>query len=194
MYKYIKRILDVLFSLVLLIILLIPMVIVMILILIIDRQKPLFTQTRTGKNGKEFRLYKLRSMKIINGTNDYTKLGKVIRKLSFDELPQLINILKGDMSFIGPRPWITDYYKYMTDYQKKRFNVLPGLTGLAQVNGRNGISIIDKINYDIQYIDNFSFKQDIYIVFKTIYVVLKNDNADLDEKGIKSEIEVLKNQ
>ena len=194
MYKYIKRILDVLFSLVLLLILLIPMVIVMILILIIDRQKPLFTQTRTGKNGKEFRLYKLRSMKIINGTNDYTKLGKVIRKLSFDELPQLINILKGDMSFIGPRPWITDYYKYMTDYQKKRFNVLPGLTGLAQVNGRNGISIIDKINYDIQYIDNFSFKQDIYIVFKTIYVVLKNDNADLDEKGIKSEIEVLKNQ
>ena len=194
MYKYIKRILDILFSLILLIILLIPMIIVMLLIIIIDRQKPLFTQMRTGKNGKDFKLYKLRSMKVINGINDYTKLGKVIRKISFDELPQLINILKGDMSFIGPRPWITDYYKYMTDYQKKRFEVLPGLTGLAQVNGRNGISIIDKINYDIKYIDNFSFKQDIYIIFKTIYVVFKNDNADLDEKGIKGEIEVLKKQ
>ena len=195
MYKYVKRILDVLFSFILLIILLIPLGIIMLLILIIDRQNPMFIQVRTGKNGKEFKLYKIRSMKKNSkNENDYTKIGKVIRKLSLDELPQLINILKGDMSFIGPRPWITDYYKYMNDYQKKRFAVLPGLTGLAQVNGRNGISIIEKINYDIEYIEKFSFKEDIYIIFKTIYVVLKKDNVDLDEKGIKGEIEVLKNQ
>ena len=195
MYKYVKRILDVLFSFILLIILVIPLGIIMLLILIIDRQNPIFIQVRTGKNGKEFKLYKIRSMKKNSkNENDYTKIGKVIRKLSLDELPQLINILKGDMSFIGPRPWITDYYKHMNDYQKKRFEVLPGLTGLAQVNGRNGISIIEKINYDIEYIEKFSFKEDIYIIFKTIYVVLKKDNVDLDEKGIKGEIEVLKNQ
>ena len=191
MYKYIKRFLDVLLSLIFLIILFIPMLIIMLLIIIIDKEKPIFSQIRTGKNGKEFRLYKFRS---IGKDKKYTKVGKILRKTSLDELPQMFNILIGNMSFVGPRPWIIDYYEYMNDYQRRRVEVLPGITGLAQVNGRNGISIFDKIEYDIKYIENYSFITDMKIIFKTIYVIIKKENIDLDEKGIKGEIELLKKQ
>ena len=191
MYKYIKRFFDVLLSLIFLIILFIPMIIIMLLIIIIDKEKPIFSQIRTGKNGKEFRLYKFRS---IGKDKKYTKVGKILRKTSLDELPQMFNILIGNMSFVGPRPWIIDYYEYMNDYQRRRVEVLPGITGLAQVNGRNGISIFDKIEYDIKYIENYSFITDMRIIFKTIYVIIKKENIDLDEKGIKGEIELLKKQ
>lgn len=191
MYKYIKRFFDVLLSIIFLIILFIPMIIIMLLIIIIDKEKPIFSQIRTGKNGKEFRLYKFRS---IGKDKKYTKVGKILRKTSLDELPQMFNILIGNMSFVGPRPWIIDYYEYMNDYQRRRVEVLPGITGLAQVNGRNGISIFDKIEYDIKYIENYSFITDMRIIFKTIYVIIKKENIDLDEKGIKGEIELLKKQ
>lgn len=194
MYKYVKRVLDFIISLVLFVILLIPMFIISILIIIIDKQNPIFIQKRTGKNGNIFNLYKFRTMKIINSKNDYTKLGKVLRRLSLDELPQVLNIIKGDMSFVGPRPWIPGYYENMNIKQRRRVEVLPGLTGLAQVNGRNGISVNKKIDYDLEYIDNFSFKQDIYIVFKTICVIFKSENTYLDEKGIEEEIQILKEQ
>ena len=126
--------------------------------------------------------------------NKMTKTGEIIRKLSIDELPQFINILKGEMSFIGPRPWIPEYFKYMNDIQRQRVLVLPGLTGLAQVNGRNGLSIIDKINYDLVYVDKFSFFEDLKIFFKTIATVFKKEHVAIEKSGIKSEIEILKKQ
>ena len=189
MYRYIKKILDFIFSLILIILLLIPMVIISILILTIDRKSFIFKQDRTGLNGKIFKIYKFRTMK--NGK--VTKLGKYIRRLSLDELPQLFNILIGDMSFIGPRPWITEYYDNMNEDQKRRVSVLPGLTGLAQVSGRNNIDIFKKIDYDLEYVDNFSFKQDISILFKTICVLFKK-NSDISDEGINREIKDLKKQ
>ena len=189
MYKYIKKILDFIFSLILIIILLIPMIIISILILIIDRQNFIFKQDRTGLNGKNFKILKFRTMK----KGKPTGLGKKIRRLSLDELPQIFNILKGDMSFIGPRPWIPEYYENMNKKQKRRVSVLPGLTGLAQVSGRNDIDVFKKIDYDLEYVDNFSFKQDISIIFKTICVIFKKD-SDISEEGINREIKELEKQ
>ena len=198
MYKYIKRFLDFFLALILLIILFIPMCIISLLIKREDKGYSIFRQVRTGKDGKTFELYKFRSMKINNNVRDfskedeYTKIGKIIRKTSLDELPQLFNILKGDMSFIGPRPWIPEYYENMTEEQRHKYDVRPGLTGLAQASGRNGISIFDKINYDIEYVKKYSFKEDIYVIFKTIYTVIKKEDVDIGKFGIKSELEQLK--
>ena len=123
-----------------------------------------------------------------------TKTGEIIRKLSLDELPQFINIFKGEMSFVGPRPWIPEYFEYMTENQKQRVAVLPGLTGLAQVNGRNGLSVIDKINYDLVYVEKYSLFEDLKIFFKTIATVFKKEHAAIEKSGIKTEIETLKKQ
>ena len=200
MYKYVKRGLDLTIALIMLLVLLIPMVIIAICIKLEDKGPALFKQERTGKDGKNFKLMKFRSMKVNNDVRDfskgdqYTKVGKFIRKTSLDELPQIFNIIKGEMSFIGPRPWIPEYFEYMNETQRGRVKVLPGMTGLAQASGRNGISIFQKISYDLQYVKNFSFKQDIYIVFKTIYVVLKKESVDIGKLGIKSEIDDLKTQ
>ena len=200
MYKYVKRALDFLFALILIVILSIPMLIIALAIKLEDKGPALFKQERTGKDGKNFKLMKFRSMKINNDVRDLskkdelTKAGKIIRKTSLDELPQLFNILKGEMSFIGPRPWIPEYFEYMDDVQRQRYNVLPGMTGLAQANGRNGISVIQKINYDLIYVKNYSLKQDIYIIFKTIYVVLKKESVDIGKHGIKTELDTLKEQ
>lgn len=200
MYKYVKRGLDLTIALIMLLVLLIPMVIIAISIKLEDKGPALFKQERTGKDGTNFKLMKFRSMKVNNDVRDfskgdqYTKVGKFIRKTSLDELPQIFNIIKGEMSFIGPRPWIPEYFEYMNEVQRGRVKVLPGMTGLAQASGRNGISIFQKISYDLQYVKNFSFKQDIYIVFKTIYVVLKKESVDIGKLGIKSEIDDLKTQ
>lgn len=198
MYKYIKRFFDIIISFILLIFLLIPMVIIAIAIKVEDRGPALFKQIRTGKDGKEFKLMKFRSMKVNNDVHDfsiedeYTKIGKIIRKTSLDELPQIFNILKGDMTFIGPRPWIPEYFALMNKKQKGRVKVLPGITGLAQVNGRNTLSIDDKINYDLKYIENYSFKQDVYIFFKTIQVVFKKQGVNNGKGGIKEDLDELR--
>lgn len=188
--KYIKRLLDITISFLSLIILMPIFIIISILIKIIDKNKIIFKQVRTGKNAKEFNIYKFSTYK----NNKVTKIGKILRLLSLDELPQVINILKGDMSFIGPRPWIVDYYNNMTDYQRKRVDVLPGITGLAQINGRNNISIFDKINYDIKYVNDISFLLDLKIVFKTIKVIICKEDAKNIEINIEKEIELLKKQ
>ena len=147
MYKYLKRAVDFIISLFFLIILLPVEIVLAILIKLEDGNKVFFVQKRSGYKGKVINIYKFRTMKINNDVlefskeDEYTKIGKVIRKLSLDELPQLINILKGDMSFIGPRPWITEYYDRFNEEQKRRTDVLPGLSGLAQINGRNNIAI-----------------------------------------------------
>ena len=189
MYKYIKKFLDFIFALIFIVILLIPMIIISILILIVDRSFFLFFQDRTGLDGKIFKIIKFRTM----NNKQVTKLGKFLRKLSLDELPQFFNILKGDMSFIGPRPWMVEYYENMNKEQRRRTSVTPGLTGLAQVSGRNNISIFKKIDYDLEYVDNFSFKQDMWILFKTIHVLFKK-NIDISDEGINREIKDLKKQ
>ena len=155
--KYIKRVLDVLFSVVLLI-LLSPIFLVVAVAIKLDSKGPvIFKQIRSGKNGVPFKLYKFRSMSASNDVynsseeDQVTKVGRVIRKLSLDELPQLINIIKGDMSFIGPRPWILEYAENFNKHQMRRLDVLPGITGLAQCSGRNNLSIKERINIDIYY-------------------------------------------
>lgn len=198
MYKYFKRFLDFIIASILIILLFIPMFIICLLIRKEDKKCAIFRQVRTGKDGKNFELLKFRSMKINNDVRDFsksdemTKIGNFIRKTSLDELPQLFNILKGDMSFIGPRPWIPEYYENMTEEQRHKYDVRPGLTGLAQASGRNGISVFDKINYDLDYVKKYSLKEDIYVVFKTIYTVLKKEDVNIGKQGIKSEIDQLK--
>lgn len=202
MYKHIKRIIDAILATILLIVAGIPMFIVAIAIKIEDKGPVIYKSVRMGKGLKTFNVYKFRSMKTnrkeLEGTLTHdqmvTKVGKFIRKTSLDELPQLINILKGEMSFIGPRPWIPEYYEWFTDEQKRRAEVLPGISGLAQTKGRNGINIFKKIEYDLEYIDNISLIMDIKCIWLTIVTVLKKDNAEISEQGIKEEIEDLKRQ
>ena len=200
MYKYIKRFLDFIIALIILVLLCIPMLIIAIAIKLEDKGPALFKQVRTGKDGKEFKLMKFRSMKVNNDVHDfstedeYTKIGKFIRKTSLDELPQIFNILKGEMSFIGPRPWIPDYFALMNEKQKNRVKALPGITGLAQANGRNNLSIDEKINYDLKYVNNLSFKQDVYVFFKTIKTVLCKSGTSNGKGGIKEELDELREQ
>ena len=199
MYIKCKRLIDLSLAIVLLIIFIIPMLIIAICIKLEDGGPVIYKSKRMGKGLKEFDTYKFRSMKTkrkeLHSTLSHeqmvTKVGKVIRKTSLDELPQLFNILKGEMSFIGPRPWIPEYYVWFDDDQKRRVDVLPGISGLAQVKGRNGINIFKKIDYDLQYVDNISFKQDLKLVFETITTVFSKSNAEITENGIKEEIREL---
>ena len=200
MYKsFIKRILDVVFSLVLIILLLPLFLIISLLIKLEDGDHVFYKQLRSGKD-RDFYMYKFRSMKENNDVHNLkekdcvTRIGNFLRKTSLDELPQLINILKGEMSFIGPRPWITDYAKYFTSNQMRRLEVLPGITGLAQSSGRNDISIIEKIKLDVEYVDNVSLLMDIKIIFKTISSVFSKKGNNSDKFAIQNELDVLKNQ
>ncbi len=176
-----------------------PLMLIIAIAIKIDSKGPvLFKQERTGKHGKNFYVYKFRTMSADNNVHDFskadqhTKVGKILRKTSLDELPQLFSIAIGKMSFIGPRPWIPDYYENMNEEQRHRTDVRPGLTGLAQCMGRNGITIFEKINYDIEYINNYSLRQDIKIVILTIKTVISGSGADAGKNTIKNEIEQLK--
>ena len=195
-----KRLFDILLSLFGIIISFPIMIIVAIAIKLDSKGPAIFKQERIGLYGKTFKVWKFRSMSVNNDVHDFskkdqhTKVGTFIRKTSLDELPQLFNILFGKMSFIGPRPWIPDYYKNMTDEQKHRTDVRPGLTGLAQAKGRNNISIFDKINYDLEYIDRFGIVEDIKIVFLTIKTVFSKEGADAGKNVIKNELEDLRTQ
>ncbi len=200
MYKYFKRIMDFLLALVLLILAAIPMLFIAMAIKLEDKGPVIYKSKRMGKGLKEFNTYKFRSMKTnrkelssgLTHEQMVTKVGKFIRKTSLDELPQLFNILKGEMSFIGPRPWIPEYYVWFTDEQKRRSDVLPGISGLAQVKGRNGINIFKKIEYDLYYVDHMSLWLDIKLVFETVVQVFKKTNAEISEQGIIEEIDDLK--
>ena len=200
MYKYFKRIMDFLLALVLLILAAIPMLFIAMAIKLEDKGPVIYKSKRMGKGLKEFNTYKFRSMKTnrkelssgLTHEQMVTKVGKFIRKTSLDELPQLFNILKEEMSFIGPRPWIPEYYVWFTDEQKRRSDVLPGISGLAQVKGRNGINIFKKIEYDLYYVDHMSLWLDIKLVFETVVQVFKKTNAEISEQGIIEEIDDLK--
>lgn len=175
-----------------------PIMLVIAIIIKLDSKGPIiFKQNRTGKGGRNINIYKFRTMIVSNNVRDFTtkdkhtRVGAFLRKTSLDELPQLFSIFLGNMSFIGPRPWIPEYYENMNDIQRQRYCVRPGLTGLAQVSGRNKISIFDKINYDLEYIKNYSLHQDIKIVFLTIKAVIKGSGADAGKDTIKKELEKL---
>jgi len=188
--KYVKRIIDIFISLIALIVLSPIYFMIAVLIKIIDKDSILYRQIRTGKNGKQFIIFKFKTMK----DGSVNKLGKWLRITSLDEIPQFYNILKGDMSIVGPRPWIPEYYSNFNEKQKKRTEVRPGLVGLAQVNGRNKISIFDKINYDIEYVNSICFLLDVKIALKSFWVVVKNEYVGGDNYYIKKEIELLKKQ
>ena len=165
----------------------------------IDSPGPiLFKQERVGKNGKVFKILKFRSMVCNNDVRDYscedkyTRVGKLIRRTSLDELPQLFNVIAGQMSFVGPRPWIVEYWDNMNEKERQRSKVRPGITGLAQVKGRNGISIFEKIRYDLIYVDNFSFKQDVKIILMTMKTVIVGVSVDAGKAGVRDDIQDLK--
>ena len=174
--KYIKRLLDFILSLMALIILM-PLMFVIYILVIVKLGKPaIFKQKRPGKNEKIFILYKFRTMtdkkdengNLLSDSQRLTKFGKFLRSTSLDELPELINIIKGDMAIIGPRPLLVDYLDYYNEEEHHRHDVRPGLTGLAQVSGRNAITWEEKFKKDIEYINNITFIQDIKIILKTI--------------------------
>lgn len=200
-YLLVKRVFDFTTALILLI-LLSPVFLVLSLIIRRDGGKAIFIQKRSGKNDTIFNLYKFRSMVPNNSFDDkksgdqITKVGHFIRKTSLDELPQLINIIKGEMSFVGPRPWVTSYSENFTPEQKRRLDVLPGLTGLAQCTGRNDMPIFEKIKKDLEYVNKISLFMDIKILFRTIATVFKKEGVihEGTKESFHNEIEELKRQ
>lgn len=148
--------------------------------------KPFFFQLRPGKNGKIFKIVKFKTMndkkdangKLLPDAERLTKIGAFVRRTSLDEIPQLINVVRGDMSIIGPRPLLTHYLHLYNDFQNRRHEVKPGITGWAQVNGRNAISWDQKFTYDVWYVDNISFTLDVKILLKTVIKVIKSDGIN----------------
>lgn len=179
-YLIVKRIFDFSFALLLLILLSPIMLISAVAIKLESKGSAFFKQQRPGKDGKIFTIYKFRTMRMETEQNGrkltdmerMTRVGSILRKTSIDELPQLINILRGEMSFIGPRPLLVEYLKYYTPEQMRRHEILPGISGWAQVNGRNGISWEEKFKLDVWYVDNISFWLDVKILLLTIWNVV----------------------
>ena len=186
--RFIKRPQDFLLALAALIVLS-PVLIVTAIVVRIKHGSPvLFSQERPGRNGKLFRIYKFRTMKDIfdekgNPLPDEDRLtafGQKLRSTSLDELPELFNILKGDMSIVGPRPLLARYLTRYNKHQARRHEVRPGLTGLAQIHGRNAISWADKFNWDVKYVDNVTFLGDWSIILKTVLKVFKREGISLE--------------
>ncbi|MBC9874254.1 sugar transferase [Macrococcoides bohemicum] len=148
----------------------------------------LFKQTRPGKDGEPFEIYKFRTMtderdahgELLPDAERLTDFGKTLRKLSIDELPQLFNVLKGDISLVGPRPLLMQYLPLYNEHQKRRMEVRPGITGWAQVNGRNNISWEEKFDLDVWYVDHQSFILDLYIIYLTVVKVFKQSDISQD--------------
>lgn len=196
MYKYFKRVIDFCIALFALMVLFVPLLIVAILIKLESKGPVLFKQERLGKDGIPFKIWKFRSMIVgaeKQGTGVYsfkgdarvTKVGKIIRATSIDELPQLVNILRGDMALIGPRPALTYHpwpYEQYTEHQKHMFDVLPGVTGWAQVNGRKEVPWPERIELNVWYAKNMSLMLDVNIFFMTIFKVATNANNKNVEK------------
>ena len=183
---YVKRLIDLGISIISLIILS-PVILTLILLLVISNSgKPFFLQQRPGKNGKLFKIIKFKTMRDlkagdninVHSTSRVTKIGAFIRKYSLDEIMQLVNVLKGDMSIVGPRPLLPEYLPLYNEEQQKRHYVRPGITGWAQVKGRNAISWSEKFEYDIWYYNNISLKLDIIIILQTFLKVFKKEGVN----------------
>lgn len=196
--KFIKRLSDILLSLAGIIVLSPVLLVLWVLVRVKLGSPALFTQERPGRNEKVFKLYKFRSMTDERDKNGellpdevrLTRFGRLLRATSLDELPELFNILKGDMSLIGPRPLLVRYLPYYTKEERRRHDVRPGLTGLAQVNGRNALGWEDRFAFDLEYVDNCSFFMDLKVLGMTVGKVLRRSGtlsgadqtvADFDE-------------
>ena len=186
---FVKRLLDITISLIALIFLL-PLMSLIYLLVIINLGSPaFFLQERVGKDNKIFKIIKFRTMKnstdkngnLLSDNERVTKFGSFLRSFSLDELPELINILKGDMSLVGPRALLVQYLGLYNDEQIRRHEVLPGLTGWAQINGRNSITWSEKFKLDVWYVDNWSLWLDIKIFFLTFWKVLKREGINQSE-------------
>ncbi len=185
-----KRLFDFLISLFAIIILFIPMVMIAIVIRVKMGSPVIFKQKRPGIHGKPFYIYKFRTMtnetdnegNLLSNEERITITGKLIRKLSLDELPQLFNVLKGDISLVGPRPLLMEYLPLYNKEQARRHDVRPGITGWAQVNGRNNLCWEDRFKLDVWYVDNQSFILDIRILFLTVLKVFKREGINPDDK------------
>lgn len=186
-YKnFLKRILDLLLSSIILLILLPVLVLSAFLVYLSIGENPFFIQERPGKNSQLFKLIKLKTMNsrkdssgnLLPDKERLTKLGIKIRKWSIDEIPQLLNVIEGEMSLVGPRPLLLEYLQLYNNFQSRRQEVKPGITGLAQINGRNQLSWPERFEFDVWYVDNVSFLLDIKIVFKTIINVFLRKNIE----------------
>lgn len=184
--KIIKPFFDITSALIGLVLLLPIFTIVTVFLFFANDGKPFFFQLRPGKDGKIFKIIKFKTMNdrkdkegnLLPDAQRLTKVGKFVRKTSLDEIPQLLNVVIGDMSIIGPRPLLTTYMHLYNDFQNRRHEVKPGITGWAQVNGRNAISWDKKFELDVWYVDNISFLLDVKILFKTIQKVIKSDGIN----------------
>ena len=187
--KYMKRVVDILCALAAIIVFSWLYILVAILVRVKLGSPVLFKQKRPGLNGKIFTLYKFRTMTDARDENGnllpddvrLTKFGRLLRKTSLDELPEAFNILKGDMSVVGPRPLLVKYLERYNERQKRRHEVRPGLTGLAQVNGRNAITWEEKFEWDVRYVDNVTFFGDVKIILLTVW------KAFVKEEGINQQ-------
>lgn len=189
MYRHtLKRLIDLIIAVVGLVILSPIFLIVMVCLCIANSGRPFFFQPRPGIHGKIFKIVKFKTMNdrkskdglLLPDKDRLTSIGSFVRKTSLDEIPQLINVIKGDMSLIGPRPLLVQYLSLYNDFQKRRHEVRPGITGWAQVNGRNAISWKQKFDLDVWYVDNLSFRLDVKIFFLTIKKVFVREGISAD--------------
>jgi len=189
MYKKgIKRLIDCLASIAGFIVFFPIFLIVTTLLFIANQGKPFFFQLRPGKNGAIFKVIKFKTMndrkdstgELLPDADRLTAVGSFVRKTSLDEIPQLLNVIKGDMSLVGPRPLLVEYLPLYDETQRRRHEVRPGITGWAQVNGRNAISWEQKFAYDVWYVDNISFALDVKILFMTVQKVFKSEGISQD--------------
>lgn len=193
--KYIKRILDFILSLIAIVVLSPVLLIVAMLVRTKLGSPVIFKQKRPGMNEKIFTLYKFRTMtdeedkegNLLPDEVRLTKFGKMLRSTSLDELPELFNILKGDMAIVGPRPLLVRYLPLYNEHQKHRHDVRPGFTGYAQVNGRNSISWEEKFDFDVYYVNHLSFLLDVKIIFKTVKVVFAREGISSDTSATMEE-------
>ncbi len=184
--KYIKRIFDLLVSLILFILLLPLFLVITVILFIVMKGQPFFFQIRPGKDARLFELIKFKTMnearnekgELLPDVERLTMMGSFLRKTSLDEIPQLLNVIKGDMSLIGPRPLLPEYLPIYSTLQARRHDVMPGITGWAQVNGRNNISWNQKFAYDVWYVNNISFLLDMRIIFLTIRKVITSEGIN----------------
>lgn len=191
MYKsFFKRVIDFVAALMGLLLLLPILLIITVFLYVQNNGKPFFLQERPGKNKKAFNIIKFKSMtdakddsgNLLPDNKRITKVGSFVRKTSLDEIPQLINVLKGDMSLVGPRPLLFKYIPMFNEEQLRRHEVRPGITGWAQVNGRNSISWTDKFTLDIYYVDNISLILDIKILVLTVLKVIKKEGVNQSDE------------
>lgn len=184
--KYIKTFLEIFFILITAIVWLIPFVVILILLSLFSSEKAIFKQERLGFRGKKFNIYKFRTMSndkdehgnLLCDSKRITRLGHVLRKTSLDELPGLVNVLKGDMSIVGPRPFIAEYEKLYSPNQFRRHDVKPGITGWAQINGRNKLTWNEKFSLDLYYVENQSLQLDFKILILTLVAVFRTIDVD----------------